>query len=149
MKPPIRKPLRKGALVYHGTSAAEDFTDLVGPAWVSDARSVARNFVGWAGGTGPARILVFRVLKAPALALLTSDFEYKKFVYWVENQIGVEADPGPIEFAEQICDHRHALAGIDGWHIPTNYHDGSDTMLCEPEQFLEFVGVELVENLAR
>ena len=41
MKPLIRKPLRKGSLVYHGTSADRDFVDLVGPAWISDAQGVA------------------------------------------------------------------------------------------------------------
>lgn len=163
MKPRIRKPLRKGTLVYHGTSSEEDFTDLNGPAWVSGAEAVARNFVDWAGGRGRPRVLVFRVATAPSLAVAESTAEFKSFAEWVAARAaGVVdlSDMGPFDesipadaftaigtgLAESLC---NARLGIDGWHIPRNYDDGDDTMLCEPERFLEFVRVIEVEERRR
>ena len=142
MKPRIRKPLRKGSLVYHGTSSEESFMALRGPAWVSDEETVAKTFVTWSGGDGPPRIIVFRVSEAPRLAVANTDREWRDFVRWVEEKTGVDAEPGPIDFAEQIC---NAGLGIDGWHIADNYGPGSDTLLCDPNRFLDFVEVIEVE----
>lgn len=138
MKPRIRKPLRKGTLVYHGTSSEEEFTDLNGPAWVSASEAVARSFVHWNQGSGVPRVLVYRVTTAPVLVVVESKSEFAQFVAWVEDKIGVEAEQGAFDFAEQICDNQQLL-GLDGWHLPKNYQAGSDTMLCDPDLFLEFV----------
>jgi hypothetical protein len=138
VKPRIRKPLRKGSLVYHGTSSEEEFTALNGPVWVSGAEAVARSFVHWNRGGGIPRVLVYRVIEAPRLAVAESKVEFMRFVGWVEEKIGDDASDGSYEFAEQICDNWRLL-GIDGWHLPKNYQDGSDTMLCDPDQFLEYV----------
>ncbi len=143
MRPLVRKPLRKGMLVYHGTSSSEEFEDLRGPAWVSDAETVAREFVSWAGGNGRPRILTFRMLRAPRLAIVTSDRELRELAAWVEEKTGIEPEPGPVEFAQQVCDSR---LGLDGWHIPNNYPSGSDTMICEPGDFLEFVSTSFVDE---
>lgn len=43
---------------------------------------------------------------------------------------------GP-EIAAACCE-----AGYNGWHMPTNYPDGSDTLICEPDRFLDLVRVE-------
>lgn len=146
MKPLIRKPLRKGSLVYHGTSADQDFVDLVGPAWISDAQGVARTFVSWGGGSGVPRVMVFEVRRAPSLAVAQSDREWVAFQEWVNERTGLdEPINDPFEFAEWICNNRGSLAMIDGWHIPTNYPEGSDTLICEPEQFLKLVTVEPVD----
>lgn len=138
MKPRIRKPLRKGSLVYHGTSSEEEFTDLNGPAWVSGAEAVARSFVHWNQGGGVPCVLVYRVIEVPKLAMAESKIEFMQFVGWVEETIGMDAEPGSFDFAEQICDNRQLL-GIDGWHLPKNYPAGSDTMLCDPDLFLEYI----------
>ena len=147
MKPRIRKPLRKGSLVYHGTSAEDDFMILNGPAWVSDEETVAKTFVDWGGGDGQPRIIVFRVSAAPRLAVIgDARIEWLSFRDWVEEKIGMEAEPGTLEFAGQICDNARIL-DLDGWHIPNNYgRPASDTMLCEPGRFLEFVEVISVER---
>ena len=96
MKPRIRKPLRKGSLVYHGTSAENDFMILNGPAWVSDEETVAKTFVDWGGGDGPPRIIVFRMSAAPKLATTDTNAEWRGFVDWVEEKLNTEAEPGPL-----------------------------------------------------
>ena len=124
----------RGTILYHGTSAADEFDVLTGPAWVSDSEAVAREFVTWAGGDGPGRVLVFEVMREiPALALVTDEASM--------NQLRNEVDPDgetvtPTELAERVCDE------YNGWHIPNNYPSGSDTMLCKPGRWLRLVRIE-------
>lgn len=150
MKPRIRKPLRKGSLVYHGTSSEEEFTDLNGPAWVSDAAAVADFFKSWKFDKGQPRILTFRVREAPRLALIGSDEDLRHLATWAMQTTGlyvyVDAydegeDQGYRELAPEGLLEAVCRAGLDGWHIPDNYRDpkGSDTMLCDPERFLEYI----------
>ena len=136
MKPRIRKPLRKGSLVYHGTSSEDEFIDLNGPAWVSDAETVARWFVGWAGGKGSPRVLVFRVTSSPTLVVVDpdDDDEFRRFTRWVEERTGQDSGGGIYDLASLLCE-----LGVDGWHFPKNYPGGSDTMLCDPDRFLEHI----------
>lgn len=125
----------RGTLLYHGTSAEDDFDELTGPAWVSDSESVAREFVTWAGGAGPSRVLTFEVVREiPAIALVASEADM--------NRLRREVDPEeeavtPIELAELVCGE------YNGWHIPNNYPSGSDTMLCEPGRWLKLVHAEV------
>ena len=128
----------RGTLLYHGTSAEDDFDELTGPAWVSDSESVAREFVTWAGSSGPGRVLTFEVVREiPAIALVTSEADM--------NRLRREVDPEeetitPIELAELVCGE------YNGWHIPNNYPSGSDTMLCEPGRWLKLVHAEVYES---
>lgn len=135
MKLSIRKPLRKGTLVYHGTSAMERFTELRGPAWVSDAETVAREFTTWNQGGGPPRVLAFKIIEAPRLIIISEETDMRNLSHWVEQKLGEEAEPGVFELAEQVC----RVSGVDGWHVPSNYPSGSDTMICEPDRSLELV----------
>ena len=140
MKPRTGTPLREGQLVYHGTSADEDFEDLRGPAWVSDSWKVAKNFVGWNAGSRP-RVITYRVISPPVLALVDDRYgyrEYDELREWVEEETGLGTDDVH-EFADAVCSAR-----LGGWHIPKNYPEGSDTLICDPSAVLEFVKAEKV-----
>ena len=39
--------LRRGTILYHGTSVEEDFDVPDAPAWFSTSESVARQFIGY------------------------------------------------------------------------------------------------------
>jgi len=152
VKPRIRKPLRKGSLVYHGTSSEEEFTDLNGPVWVSNAKGVADFFATWqATRQGRPRVLMFRVREAPRLAVLYDDADCKQLVEWVRSVSGVDIEHfedfgelAPHGLVEAMC-----RTGIDGWHIPENYKapKGSDTIICYPDRFLEYI--ETIEVVHR
>jgi len=133
-KPCLRKPLRRGSILYHGTSSGTSFRSLEGPAWVSDSYQVARNFVRWAGGSGKPRVVAFELVAAPRLAIIRSDKDMDDLVAWLGESSDVH------DLAESLCQSGAA----DGWHVPDNYPEGSDTMLCEPERFLSFVSSENV-----
>lgn len=154
-KPTVRKSLRKGTLVYHGTSRDEDFDMLEGPAWVSDSYGVAKEFVGWAGGEGTPRVMTFKIVTPPALVLIQSTRDVEKLAVWLGENFGLgsgeDFGESVAEMARDLCSVG-ARVGIDGWHVPNNYPGGgpawtsrargSDTMLCEPERFLELVSIE-------
>lgn len=127
----------RGTLLYHGTSAEDDFDELTGPAWVSNSKSVARKFVTWAGGAGPGRVLTFEVVREiPAIALVANEADMDRLRREVDPE---EEAVTPIELAELVCGE------YNGWHIPNNYPTGSDTMLCEPGRWLKLVRVEAQE----
>lgn len=131
-KPRIRSPLKVGSLVYHGTSAEDDFEDLDRgePVWVSNSRDVAEWFANRMGESRP-RVLVFRVTRAPKLAMVDSGADWQNLKdYYDEHE-------DQYALAEAMCN-----AGADGWHITNNYPTGSDTLLCNPSDWLEFVRVE-------
>jgi hypothetical protein len=155
-KPPVRKPLRKGTLVYHGTSYLDDFDMLEGPAWVSDSYAVAKEFIGWAGGEGTPRILTFKIVAPPSLVLIQKLRDAENLAVWLGEKYGLGSgeDFGASisELAKDLCSVGRR-EGIDGWHVPNNYPGGgpgawtsgargSDTMICAPERFLELVSVE-------
>lgn len=137
MKP--ERPFKVGDLVYHGTSVDEDFEDLRGPAWVTDSKAVAKNFVGWNGGSKP-RILTYRVTAEPKLVVADGEREFQDMLEWVDEETGRELSLGwdPHELADAVC----SIRGVDGWHLPTNFPEGSDTLLCDPGRFLALVNVE-------
>ena len=141
-KPRIRSPLRVGTLVYHGTSSDDRFTMPMGPAWVSNAPEVAEWFANrWLdddgrGGTSRPRVLTFRMKASPKLAMIDGDADWQNLMEWASDG---DREQDINELAQALCQR-----GIDGWHIPNNYPEGSDTLLCEPEKFLEYVGVEPV-----
>jgi len=136
--------LVKGTLLYHGTKAPEDFDYPDGPAWFSTARSVAEEFVSWHSWGDDAeeksRVLVYRVVKRiPRLVLIDSREDMDDLVRRLDDGMGDLEFAGPTDLAEATCD-----AGWTGWHIPWNYPDGSDTMICEPTEWLELIGRESV-----
>ena len=139
-KPRIRSPLRKGAIVYHGTSAEGLFRTLSGPAWVSDSRDVAKWFADRSGDpTQTQRIFTFQMKASPKLAIVDGEGEWENLIAWAQGGDPERYDIN--ELAEALCQN-----GVDGWHIPHNYPEGSDTMICEPEKFLGFVDVEIIRE---
>lgn len=137
-----RHPLPAGAIVYHGTSSRDSFSSLSGPAWVSNSEGVARWFIDWHDGGGPRRVLSYRVSRAPRLAVFRSAGDIEDFL----EDRGADRGSSPSELASLVC-----AAGYDGWLIPGNYRDppGDDVMLCDPAEFLEFVGSRLDPGPAR
>jgi len=119
-------------LLYHGTRA-EDFEELEGPAWVSTSEETARYFVDWHGDEGHARILTFRAKKKiTGLARIDDEAAMRRFTRIVDPY---EDTLTPTELSEVTC-----KAGYTGWDIPHNYgHGESDTLLCDPMDWLEFV----------
>jgi hypothetical protein len=118
-------------VMFHGTSAEEDFEYPEGPGWVSDERSVAEWFVGWAGGEGEPRILVYETTRVLRLVLIPDQVEMFRLledVYMVDDHR---------ELAEEIC-----RFGGDGWVVPNNYGSGDDIMLCDPASVLQFIEKE-------
>ncbi len=149
-KPAVRKPIRKGALVYHATSSEYDFDMLEGPAFVSDTKSAVDFFLTWAGREGTPRIYTFKVVEAPSLFVLESERDIFNMNLYLGDKFGLyeQAEEGPHEMASALCSVSRPL-GVDGWHVPNNYRPGSDTMLCEPERFLQLVSVERVTPKGR
>lgn len=144
MKPTIRKPLRKGALVYHGTDAEDDFDLLEGPSWVTNNLKTATSFVTWGKRGGLRRVLTFRVTQPPRLAIARTKDDFRSFVEWVVAETGLDEPTTGYELAEMICD---SPLGIDGWHIPNQYGpDASDTLICTPDQFLELVAIDEIDE---
>lgn len=147
------EPLAVGTLLYHGTAAVFEtirhrkwFTDnLTTARWY--AREEAREF------RRCGRVLIFRIVKSPELITIASDEDWQAFMQWTV--AGEEEGPfGPpdyqdlYELADMVCD-----AGYDGWHIESGYptdrtseilRAGSDTMVCEPNEFLELVEVRRI-----
>lgn len=147
--PRIERPFRVGSLVYHGTSADEEFErdeDLRGPAWVSDSRIVAESFVGWNTGSRP-RVLTYRVIAEPKLVVAVGEGEFQDMLEWIDEETGLSMSEGwdPHELAEAMC----SIPRVDGWHLPLNFPKGSDTLLCEPGRFLELVSSEPVAKKRR
>ncbi len=130
--------LAPGTLLYHGTQAPEDFEHPDGPAWFTTSEAVARRFVGWNRVAGEARprLLVYRVT-APLRDLILINGQ-RDMQAMMDHLAGVEGDldhASPRELAEEVCQSRY-----NGWHIRANYPDGgSDTLLCDPEDWLELV----------
>jgi hypothetical protein len=131
MRRPRTTSIRRGTRLYHGTSAEEDF-ELPSPAWFSDSPGPAREFQRWHEGTRP-RTLEFVVRKTiPRLVLIEDNPAMNLFALWLEDRSGISHRGDVQSMAEATCD-----AGYSGWHIPDNYVDGSDTLICEPEVWLE------------
>lgn len=129
-----------GDLLYHGTSVAADFTELNGPAWLSDSWKVASRFVGWHAGPRP-RVMTYRVIDVPRMAMIDSERDFAELAEWVEETTGLDTGGEMHEIADAVCSTR-----LDGWHSPDNYPEGSDTLICRPGAFLEFVGEEMVKK---
>jgi hypothetical protein len=120
-----------GTLLYHGTQATEEFEDLIGPAWLSDDKAVATRFTAWNEEGGRHRVLVYKTTVAiDRLVMIRTPQDMARLI----RAVHADEYDGPPEIADAACD-----AGYNGWHIPNNYPSGSDTMLCEPESWLEFV----------
>ena len=125
--------LLEGDVVFHGTSArdrfeAEDDGTPEGPAWFSEGLGVAEWFKTWLGGPSP-RVITYRVYREPQLFVWVTNTD-------LEEVLGEDDldDWSPNEIADEIC-----ALGYDGWIIPDNYPDGSDILLCNPEEHLEII----------
>ena len=130
--------LSKGTLLYHGTQAPEDFDYPDGPAWFTTSEEVARRFVSWNRVAGDARprLLVYRV-EVPILDLILiyNPHDMQRMMDHLARVEGDLDDASPRELADEVCHSRYS-----GWHIRANYPDGgSDTLLCDPEDWLELV----------
>lgn len=123
--------LRKGTLLYHGTSAKEIFEEggfaPNGPAWFSTSKDVAEHFIGWHKGPCP-RVLVYRVMRnIPKLPTILSKDDMDALL-WGKAAISSE------DMADFVCNFRN----FTGWYIPYNYPQSDDIMLCSTDA-LEFV----------
>lgn len=117
--------LKKGTVLYHGTSSEHEFDMPDAPAWFSEAPEVAWYFAR-RSGEGEPRVLKYRVVKAVQLALIRGRADMDRFRELIGEHYGE-----PQEMAELTC-----RAGFDGWCIPNNYPEGSDTLLCDPDSIL-------------
>lgn len=138
-----RTTIRKGTLLYHGTSAEEAFEEdggtPDGPAWFADFPGVARYFSKWQGGPN-ARILVYRVTQSiPDIATVSDSRGFKALQRQLVRMGVLDEDCGQYEMAEAMALQRK----WDGWRIIGNYSrpDGDDILLVSPEIYLEFVGL--------
>jgi hypothetical protein len=123
-RPLIEQPFDVGEVVYHGTASSEDFTVLDGPAWITDDMAVASMYLE--DGEGDRRILTYRIKKSPKLAVTDGHGDsWREFVAWAND--GGAGDP-----ERGVCDK-----GLDGYVVDRR----SNTMICRPEEFLEFVRV--------
>jgi hypothetical protein len=138
--------IKKGTLLYHGTSAEEAFEEdgaPDGPAWFTENPEVARFFQTWHGGPeyGRPRILVYRVVESiPDIAKIPDGQAFQVFLRQLERMGALEEGYGaPEELAEAMSSQRK----WEGWRIIGNYSrpDGDDILLVSPESYLEFVGL--------
>ena len=137
----VGKPLRKGKLVYHGTSGVFDPETLgegFSGAWVSDSLEVAEWFAGWrtAEHTEPQYIHTYRVIQSPTLWVAKTPGQ---FAWLNEHYQAFDTE----ELTEAIC-----RDGKDGWYLPDNYPTGADIFLCDPMQVLEYVETTELEPSA-
>jgi hypothetical protein len=134
--------LRKGDILYHGTSVEERFEDEQGtpdgPAWFSDSVEVAEHFKSWWEHPHP-RVLAYRVIEEPKLVVWWSIQDIED---WFEQERGIESPESPHDMADELC-----AAGYDGWIIPENYPEGADILLCFPERHLVLVEGEQEQTM--
>ncbi len=140
-----RTTIRKGTLLYHGTSAEEVFEEdggtPDGPAWFADSPEVARFFSTWHGQDDQARIIVYRVTQSiPDIATVSDSRGFEALQRQLV-RMGVldEEYIDQYEMAEAMSSQRK----YNGWKIIGNYSrpDGDDILLVSPESYLEFVGL--------
>lgn len=116
----------KNTVLYHGTASPEDFDIPRGPAWFSNAEAVARSFMRWHGQSERSRVIAYRTTsRVPNLLFIDGTDTMSRFV----KSLDLSGDPQ--ELAEAVCD-----GGWNGWNIPSNYLEGSDLLLCEPERWV-------------
>ena len=121
--------LRKGTVVYHGTSSPEQFEMLKGPAWVSTRPDVAKNFERWHSfNKNKPRTLSFVLTRNVKLKPIASKEEMEQLAW----DLGSDTSD-PVALAETLCN----AGQYDGWIVPDNYGSGNpDIMLCYPEACL-------------
>ena len=128
--------LRRGIILYHGTSSDDDFDIPSGPAWFSDTESVARWFAK-RNEDGRPRVITYRLIRNLRLARIDGIVDFDKAT-GIEDAAREYADP--TDLANAVCE-RH-----EGWIIPNNYPDGADIMICSPENYLVFVGCRCLNS---
>lgn len=134
-----RTSIKKGTELFHGTSSKEEFDVPSGHSFFSDSPEVAKKFVRPRRGGGVPRILRLRARKPiTKLALIESAEEYDALFEELGRRTG--HDPLGFPHAEIACQ-----AGLEGWVIPQNYPEGSDIMLCYPEDYLELVDMAYLD----
>lgn len=119
----------EGAVLFHGTSAAEAFDVPDGPAWFSESRSVAERFSPRYQGPKP-RVLEYRVARPARLVVLRSSKEFAEFLDSLDGEEG--GYRSSTDAAQIVCESGR----FDGWIVPNNYPDGSDILICEPDAHL-------------
>ena len=137
-----------GTTLWHGTGAETGFTMPHGPAWFSDARSVAQHFAWLRAPMGgplfPSRILRFEVIEDLALPTVHATevlkrsngragevFGTRVWGQFVEEMIGRGGDMD--DLSDAVC------TKFNGWRVVNNYQPGDDIMLCRPGRFLRRV----------
>lgn len=130
-----------GTRLYHGTAAEDEFEELIGPAWVSESEIVARKFgdipepakTRWISAGRRPRILDFVAERDLELATIRSSQDFM--------QLARVTDPEEYDFDASELSAFACEDGYDGWIVPGNYgEDGSDIMLCDPGDVLEYLG---------
>ena len=128
---PERERLPAGTRLYHATKTrthgdfAHPFRYPRGPAWFTDHPGIAWDFAGEKG----------RVIKYRTRADL--DLRGYELDDWATGE-GAERADVFLDDEEEVCATDDA-----GWHVP-DYYDGkgSDTMLCDPEEVLQYLDEE-------
>jgi hypothetical protein len=131
--------IRKGTLVYHGTSCKWD-TEREGlqeNSWVSRSRSVAEWFCNWhESEDGTYSIITYRVSeRIPDLLIIDKDV-----LDYIRNELGLNIS------TKYNNDETLRELGFKGWVIPDNYDDGDDIFLLDPDRYLRHVSTEIIER---
>jgi len=137
--------LRLGKRLYHGTQSPDEFVIPEGPAWFSDDKGVAEQFVdfhSWAKGEMRPRIMVYKVSTPPVLIRINNEEQLDDLL----EQHGI--DITSVSEADALTGL--VGSGYDGWIIPDNYGEGKpDIMLLRPRYHLSPAGEVPVPEPAR
>jgi hypothetical protein len=115
--------LKKGTILYHGTSQQFPASDISTPAWFTTSESVADHFKDWHGGEEAPRVLVYKVIKPIRLPQIDGKEDLDKLFHMF-------GAGGEFYGAEDMVDFI-SDSGLPGWYIPHNYPDGDDILLVD------------------
>lgn len=115
--------LKKGTILYHGTSQQFPASDISTPAWFTTSESVADHFKDWHGGEEASRVLVYKVIKPIRLPQIDGKEDLDKLFHMF-------GAGGEFYGAEDMVDFI-SDSGLPGWYIPHNYPDGDDILLVD------------------
>jgi hypothetical protein len=136
--------IQKGAELYYGTSAKEDFKIPNGPVWLTDCSHTAEDSAAFKkSGGGPCRVLIYRVTTEIPLVLIKSQEDEERLEKWLEEEHGLLFDMESSSMVEKFCSIENGL------HMENDCWSGSQTLLCDPGRWLELVGVEYMDKRPR
>ncbi len=136
--------IARGMDLFHGTNSETIYEFPEPPAWFSSSFSVAKYFANFHVQDGKPRVHLFRVRRRiPKLLLIEKAGQYEDLMEKMVEETG-ERTEDPRDLARHLC-----RKGYNGWIIPDNYTDGDDIVLCQPRDWLEWLGEEFVPGKER